>query len=203
MRSLLIFLAVPLVTQFYSRAVVAGGPCSGVRGGCHRTSYVTEPRWTAPSYRSSSLSATCRTWVKGHTRNGNHVEGHYRETSCSGSGSKSSYRSEARTSARWRFWEGTGSDDDEQPTEEDRRRYARPTRKALDETDDDPGKPVNIPKAVVHPNLPAKYRVYFSSKKERDIADFEDRDDSYRLQWITGGYALYPKSMIDRIEPLH
>ena len=206
MRSSLTALFTLTAVLIMTRPVFAGGPCSGVKGGCHRSTYVAEPRWSPPVFSPPPTSSNCRTWVKGHMRDGSFVDGHYRNTSCSGSSgpskSKTSYRSSARTSSRSKYWNGTGSEYNE-PTEEDRRRYARPTNRELEqEVPNHPNPPKHKPIVTQPPSLPAHYRVYYTSKREQDIFNYQDHDDTYRLFWTSGGSASYPKSLIDRIEKL-
>jgi len=47
-----------------------------------------------------------------------------------------------------------------------------------------------------------RFTVYFKSGKQRAASNYEDEGDTYRITFSTGGMAGYPKSMVERIEPI-
>lgn len=177
---------IAVVLVLASRAV-AGGPCSGVRGGCGRSSYRASdslPSY-APSSANSSTSACGAVHVRAHTRkNGIRVSAHNRQSQgCDGETPKRSYRTSARTSARTSYWKGTGSEPDDQSL------YA-PVPAASNAMPQPP------------PKLPARYVVHFRSGKTRQIANYDDHGDTFSIDGTTGGHTTYPTWMIERIEPI-
>lgn len=170
------------------QAAVAGGPCSGVRGGCGRSSYRTSV--SIPSY-DDSPSGCGTVNVRSYTRkDGTHVRAHTRSAPSCG-GSKPSYRTSARTSARTGYWNGTGSAPD--ADEDDPSLYApAPARLA---------KPDPLPTSAAKPDpLPARYIVYFKSGRLKRIADYLEERSDYLLIGTERSRGRFPVTMVDRIE---
>jgi hypothetical protein len=181
MRRLTSWLIVSLVVGFCCTAR-AGGPCSGVKGGCHRSTYRDSARTTAPSTRSVHVDGYHRkdgTYVRTYERR---PQGTAHDTDDSAAGLPSSppdekptqkYRTSARTNARSSVWKGTGS------------------------------APDNDAKApAAKPLLLAKYVVYPKNGRKFEIADYRDDKTSYWLTLLNGGGMRYEKSTVAKIEPI-
>jgi hypothetical protein len=132
--------AIGLVLILQCAAALAGGPCSGVRGGCGRS-----------TYRSSAPTSSGTTDVDGYYRaDGTYVRPHTRRTAGTadyGSSTpfnqsldsngvepdQSNYRDSARTTSRSAIWNGTGSerDDSEAQAEEARKTKERLAQKRI------------------------------------------------------------------------
>lgn len=178
----------------------AGGPCSGVKGGCGRS-----------SYRSSASTGTVH--VRGYTRkDGTYVRPHTRrapgtagsssinlsgllaattsnddEASVTVKPARSRFRTAARTTARTRYWGGTSSTPDD------------------DDTGDVPAGSVDpIPPVVpAEPTAVAKFKVKFKSGRTLDIVAYEEEADGrYTFEGLAGGKTKYPKSMVISIDPV-
>lgn len=162
-----------------------GGPCSGVRGGCGRSSYRTSV--SAPSYSSSPSSGCGTVNVRAYTRkDGTHVRAHTRSSPGCG-GSKPNYRTSARTTPRTAIWNGTGS--------------------APDVQDDDPSLYAPAPAKTTPPvpmtdvsSLPARYIVYFKRGRLKRVADYLEERNDYLLIGTERSRGRFPISMVDRIE---
>lgn len=171
----------------------AGGPCSGVKGGCGRSSYRSSssssyrssaPSYSPPSYSSSSTKKDCTgsTSVEGHYRDGHWVSGHSRCTSGSGS-SEPSYRSTARSAVRVKAWNGTSS--------------------TYDDTDDEV-KPFELARPIKHAPtaVPPKYILHLKSGRDFPAVRVEEKGSDYFVEGVTGGRVPYPKSMVKSVEKL-
>lgn len=189
-----------VVAVFVSGSAVAlgGGPCSGVRGGCGRSSYRTSV--SIPAYDdtpSSSSTSSCGTVnVRAYTRkDGTHVRAHTRSAPGCG-GSKPSYRSSARTKARAGYWSGTGSAPDDEGF--DPSLYAPPATEAPRTSLPAP----SIAAAQRHAPLPSRYNVFFKSGRMRPVADYLEERDHHLLIGTERSRGRFPKSMIERIEQI-
>lgn len=168
----------------------AGGPCSGVKGGCGRSTYRSSSRDYSPSIgkspSTSSSSCSGSVSVKGYTRkDGTHVAAHTRSAPGCGSGGSSSgsastgssYRSSARTTARTSTWNGTGSAPDAD---------TKPARLAA--------------RVAPRVDLPAKFIVILNSGRKIEAADVSKSDDGYLVHQIHGGTTNYPRKLIKSVE---
>lgn len=161
---------------------LAGGPCSGVKGGCGRSTYRSTPyvgTYVAPDPPTPTTCAH----VKAYTRkDGTQVAAHTR--GCDGSGAddtdvvssrtRDTYRVGARTTPRTMYWNGTESayDDD--------KRLAWP----------EPEKP----------KTQARYIVIFVSGRKLPAVSYKEEGESYLVDTVEGGHARYPKKMVASIE---
>lgn len=173
---------ISVVVACHCAVTHAGGPCSGVKGGCHRSSPRTSARTSPPSTGSVHVDGYYRkdgTYVRPHDR-------HARGTATERVGSsinlpelpadekpKQKYRTSARTTARSSVWNGTGST-----------------------PDDDAKAP------AAKPLLPAKYVVHLTSRRKFEIADYREDKMSYWITLLNGGGIKYEKSMVADIEPI-
>lgn len=158
----------------------AGGPCSGVKGGCGRSSYRS-------SARSSSGGSV---HVRAYTRkDGTHVRAHTRRAPGTAGldytppaiSYRTIARTEARTEARTKAWGGTSSTYEE---------------------DDNPRDFAPVVAKPAKPKLKARYIVHFKSGRTVEAADYRDEDRRYWIRLLNGGSMKESKELIDRIEQL-
>lgn len=155
-----------------------GGPCSGVRGGCGRSSYRTSA--SIPSYSAGGGTVNVRAYTR---KDGTHVRSHTRSAPGSG-GSKPSYRTSARTTPRTAIWNGTSSAPEVE--DDDPSLYApAPERSVLDAVPD---------------SFPARYIVYFKRGRLKRVADYLEERNDYLLIGTERSRGRFPISMVDRIE---
>ncbi len=174
---------IALLITCYCVNAYAGGPCSGVRGGCHRSSYRDSARSSAPSIESVHVDGYFRkdgTYVRPHNRRPPGTVSHSDNSSFSlpdlptDEKPTRKYRTSARTKARDSIWKGTGSTAD----------------------DDDAKAP------AAKPSLPAKYIVHLTSGRKFEIADYRDDTTSYWITLRNGGGMRYSKPMVSKIDPI-
>jgi len=181
-----ILIACLLVALVHDLAV-AGGTCSGVKGGCgrgrSRSSYST----------SSSSGGTVH--VRGYTRkDGTYVRPHTRRAPGTASHDYAparaepveatepgrpliTYRTSARTSARTHAWSGNVTDTGEP-------------------------EPSELAPVIKEDPLPVKYFVYFTSGKFTKIGDYKRDGEFYILYGTDWKSTRYEERDIERIEPL-
>jgi hypothetical protein len=158
-----------------AQALHAGGPCSGVKGGCGRSTYRSSSRSSSGSVHVSGYTRSDGTYVRPHTRS---LPGHGSTSSHSSKSAPAIHinvpvRTEARTAARVDHWNGTSSTYEEPVTRE--------------------------PRILAKNILPKRFVVNFESGRKQEIHDFSDDGDSYTLQGTTGGKSKYPKRMIESV----
>jgi hypothetical protein len=189
-----------------AEAILAGGPCSGVKGGCGRSSY----RSSARGYSTRSSGSGGAVHVQGYyRRDGTYVEPHTRRSQCSGCGTASSSlgssssgsssdsdssfskdilprkpRTTARTTARTRVWNGTSSsyDDEEEDAAED-----------------------DVDVRQLAPPVPApiaKYVVHMVNGSKTEIRDYREDATTYRFVTMRSGTVRFPKEAVLEIEPI-
>jgi SLA1 homology domain 1, SHD1 len=165
-----------LLGAWLSNSAFAGGTCSGVKGGCGRSSAST-------SARSSYSGGTVH--VNGYYRkDGTYVRPHTRRAPGTSifdideAPSLPKVRTVARTSARTTYWNGNVTVEDE------------PEPKRVARTDSP------------RPMLATKYIVYLTSGRNQPLADYKQDGDSYLLYGTAGGHFRLPKSNVDRFEPV-
>jgi hypothetical protein len=199
------------IVWFLAHDAFAGGPCSGVPGGCGRS-----------RYRSSASGGTVH--VKGYTRkDGTYVSPHARRSACSGC-NETKTRTSPRTTARTRTWGGTGSASDDKslyapvPTTEDieasrlenerkneiqreiARRAAEEAKrqaKAAEQAALEAKRQAEIEEKLRH-----RYIMHLASGGKRDIYDYEEDGETYIVTTLGGGRTRYKKSLIRAFEPI-
>ncbi len=169
-------------------AASAGGPCSGKKGGCHRSSArtyaYTPPAVVAPQVDPPTCSG--RVAVDGYYRkDGTYVSPHTRSgPGCGaidpgGISVRTAPRTDVRTTARSSVWMGTGSAPDPPDV------LAPPPDYQLSRTVADP-----------------QFIVHLVSGRRIPVVAFELAGSSYRLTSLTGAKMTYPKSLVDRVESI-
>lgn len=177
-----------IVLLLVPAAALAGGTCSGVKGGCGRSS--SRSSSGGSSYGSGSGGTV---HVSGYTRkDGTYVRPHTRHAPDTATlvdvgdvpsvpfappPARTTARTSARTSARTTAWNGNVTDEDD-PASVSVSRTAPPTVK----------------------KLPAKYVVYFTTGRLQQIADYKDDGDAFLVYGTSGGHIRYDKSRIDHFE---
>jgi hypothetical protein len=178
--SLLLLLLVPA-------AALAGGTCSGVKGGCGRSSSRSS---SGGSSYSSGSGGTVH--VSGYTRkDGTYVRPHTRHASGTATHveveeyvpppsplARTTARTGARITARTTAWNGNVTDHDDTPVVVSRTAPPPSTK------------------------LPAKYVVYFTTGRMQQITNYEQDGDGFLVYGTSGGHIRYPKDRIDHFEAL-
>lgn len=195
---------------------IAGGPCSGVKGGCGRS-----------RYRSSSSGGSVH--VSGYTRkDGTYVSPHTRRSPCSGCGEDDSpsYRSTARSSVRTQAWGGTSStyETDERALyapvpdpetvkaqanlNEIKNQMARAqaelnrARKAR-EAEEELAKDMQAKRFAAEAERQRhRYVMHLKSGAKRDVCDYAEEAESYLVTTLKGGKTRYKKSLVIKFEPI-
>jgi hypothetical protein len=164
---------------------LGGGTCSGVKGGCGRSS----SRSSSSSYSSGSGGTA---HVSGYTRkDGTYVRPYTRHAPGTATHveveeyipppnppARTTARTGARTTARTTAWNGNVTDHDDTPIAVSRT-APPPTAK-----------------------LPARYVVYFTTGRMQQITNYEEDGDGYLVYGTSGGHIRYPKDRIDHFEAL-
>jgi micrococcal nuclease len=158
------------------REAAAGGPCSGVKGGCGRAVYRGQYPELSPAYVGSSSQMT--------TADDDDDDDKRTMTA------RRSYRTKARTTARARTWNGTGSAPEETPDTHPGRYVG------VDKT----AAPQHRPKTAT--TRPAKFIARFKHQSPKPIVSYTEQGDSYRLILPNGGTSVYPQSMIESFDPV-
>jgi SLA1 homology domain 1, SHD1. len=179
--SLLLLLLVPAVA-------LAGGTCSGVKGGCGRSSSRSSSGGSSNSSASggtiqvSGYTRKDGTYVRPHTRHApgtaTHVEAEEYVAPPSPS-PRTTARTGARTTARTTAWNGNVTDHDETPVAVVSRTAPPPSTK-----------------------LPVRYVVYFTTGRMQQITNYEQDGDGFLVYGTSGGHIRYAKDRIDRFEAL-
>jgi endonuclease YncB( thermonuclease family) len=189
---------IALIGLYSAGDALAGGPCSGVRGGCYRSSY----RSTYPIGRSipspvENESPCGQIAVQGYTSADGTATSAYTRAApgCNGTSvnrnvtynispfvyvdnSRSITETPARTAVRTTHWNGTGS---------------------VPDIDGDPS--TLAPPPNKH-KVTAKYTMRTTDGREHPVVHFEDDGDSYWVTSISGGQLKYPKAIILAFDPI-